>query len=118
MRYNILVTGGAGYIGSTLVPRLLEAGHHVTVLDNFLFKQTSLNNCCHYDNFSVVKGDIRSEATVLPLLKKADAIIPLAALVGAPLCNLDPVGATTINHDAITMMLKHVSPEQRILMPT
>jgi nucleoside-diphosphate-sugar epimerase len=118
MRYNILVTGGAGYIGSTLVPLLLEAGHHVTVLDNFLFKQTSLNNCCHYDNFSVAKGDIRSEHTVLPLLKKADVIIPLAALVGAPLCNLDPIGATTTNHDAITMMLKHVSPEQRILMPT
>ena len=118
MRYNILVTGGAGYIGSTLVPRLLEAGHNVTVLDNFLFKQTSLNNCCHYDNFSVMKGDIRSEGTMLPLLKKADVIIPLAALVGAPLCNLDPIGATTINHGAITMMLRHVSPQQRILMPT
>jgi nucleoside-diphosphate-sugar epimerase len=118
MKYNILVTGGAGYIGSTLVPRLLEAGHSVTVLDNFLFKQASLNNCCHYDNFSVVKGDIRTERTMLPLLKKADVIIPLAALVGAPLCNLDPVGATTTNHDAITLMLKHVSPEQRILMPT
>jgi nucleoside-diphosphate-sugar epimerase len=100
------------------VPRLLEAGHQVTVLDNLMFRQTTLNNCCHYDNFSVVKGDIRSEATLLPLLKKADVIIPLAALVGAPLCNLDPVGATTTNHDAITMMLKHVSPEQRILMPT
>lgn len=118
MRYNILVTGGAGYLGSTLVPRLLEASHHVTVLDNFLFKQASLNNCCHYDNFSVVKGDIRSEQTMLPLLKKADVIIPLAALVGAPLCKLDPIGATTTNHDAITMMLRYVSPEQRILMPT
>ncbi len=118
MRYNILVTGGAGYIGSTLVPRLLEAGHNVTVLDNFLFKQVSLNNCCHYDNFTVTKGDIRSEQTMLPLLKKADVIIPLAALVGAPLCNQDPVGATTTNHDAITMMLKHLSREQRILMPT
>ncbi|MBV8630749.1 MAG: NAD-dependent epimerase/dehydratase [Silvibacterium sp.] len=118
MRYNILVTGGAGYIGSTLVPRLLEAGHHVTVLDNFLFKQTSLNNCCQYDNFAVIKGDIRSEKTMLPLLKKADVIIPLAALVGAPLCNQDPIGATTTNHDAISMMLKHVSREQRILMPT
>lgn len=118
MRYNILVTGGAGYIGSTLVPQLLAAGHGVTVLDNFLFKQTSLNNCCHYDNFSVVKGDIRSERTMVPLLKAADVIIPLAALVGAPLCNLDPVGATTTNHDAITMMLRHVSPQQRILMPT
>lgn len=118
MTYNILVTGGAGYIGSTLVPRLLEAGHRVTVLDNFMFKQTSLNNCCHYDTFSVVKGDIRVEQTVLPLLKQADVIIPLAALVGAPLCNMDPIGATTTNHDAITMMLKHVSREQRILMPT
>jgi hypothetical protein len=55
---------------------------------------------------------------MLPLLKKADVIIPLAALVGAPLCNLDPVGATTTNREAITMMLKHVSQEQRILMPT
>lgn len=118
MQYDILVTGGAGYIGSTLVPRLLEAGHKVTVLDNFLFKQTSLNNCCHYDNFSVVKGDIRTERTIVPLLRKADVIIPLAALVGAPLCNLDPVGAASTNHDAITMMLKHVSHEQRILMPT
>jgi nucleoside-diphosphate-sugar epimerase len=118
MPCNILVTGGAGYIGSTLVPRLLHAGHEVTVIDNFMFKQTSLNDCCHYDNFSVVKGDIRTEGTMLPLLRKADVIIPLAALVGAPLCNLDPVGATTTNHGAITMMLKHVSREQRILMPT
>ena len=118
MRYNILVTGGAGYIGSTLVPRLLEAGHNVTVLDNFLFKQASLNNCCRYETFSVIKGDIRAEQTILPLLKKTDVIIPLAALVGAPLCNQDPVGATTTNHNAITMMLKHLSQEQRILMPT
>jgi nucleoside-diphosphate-sugar epimerase len=118
MAYNILVTGGSGYIGSTLVPRLLEAGHRVTVLDNFMFKQASLNNCCHYDNFTVVRGDIRVEQTMLPLLKKADIIIPLAALVGAPLCNMDPIGATTTNHDAITMMLRHVSREQRILMPT
>src|SRR5262249_27206885 len=67
---------------------------------------------------AVIKGDIRSEQTMLPLLRKADVIIPLAALVGAPLCNQDPIGATTTNHDATTMMLKHVSREQRILMPT
>ncbi|MCP3391885.1 NAD-dependent epimerase/dehydratase family protein [Bradyrhizobium sp. CCGB12] len=118
MSYNILVTGGAGYIGSTLVPRLLDAGHKVTVLDNFMFKQSSLNQCCHYDGFSVVGGDIRSEQTMQPLLKKADVIFPLAALVGAPLCSRDPIGAKTTNHDAITMMLKHVSRDQRIIMPT
>ncbi len=118
MKYNILVTGGAGYIGSILVPHLLQAGHKVTVLDNFLFRQASLNDCCHHENFSVVKGDIRAESTVLPLLRKADVIIPLAALVGAPLCNLDPVGATTTNHGAIIMMLEHLSPQQHILMPT
>ena len=68
--------------------------------------------------FQLVKGDIRSEKIVTPLMKKADIIIPLAALVGAPLCGMDPVGASTINHDAIFMMLKHVSKEQIILMPT
>ena len=118
MTYNILVTGGAGYLGSTLVPDLLDAGHKVTVLDNFMFKQTSLNSVCHNPNFSVVKGDIRIEATVAPLLREADVVIPLAALVGAPLCNLDPVGATSTNHDAITLMLKNLSPNQIVLMPT
>ncbi len=118
MSYNILVTGGAGYLGSTLVPQLLQAGNKVTVLDNFMFKQTSLNHVCHDPNFNVVKGDIRVESTIAPLLKKADIVIPLAALVGAPLCNADPVGASTINHDAIIMMLKLMSKEQYILMPT
>ncbi len=118
MSYNILVTGGAGYLGSTMVPDLLAAGHKVTVLDNFMFKQTSLNHCCHHPNFSVVKGDIRVESTMAPLMKKADVIIPLAALVGAPLCSLDPVGATTVNHDAITLMLRLLSKEQIVLMPT
>lgn len=118
MSYNILVTGGAGYLGSTLVPQLLQSGHKVTVLDNFMFKQTSLNHVCHDPNFNVVKGDIRVQATIAPLLKNADIVIPLAALVGAPLCNADPVGATTINHDAIIMMLKLMSKDQYILMPT
>ncbi len=115
---HILVTGGAGYLGSTLVPELLNAGYKVTVIDNFMFKQTSLNHVCHHPNFEVVKGDIRVESAMLPLMKKADVIIPLAALVGAPLCSKDPVGATTINHDAIMMMLKHVSKNQILLMPT
>ena len=118
MIYNILVTGGAGYLGSTLVPDLLAAGHKVTVLDNFMFKQTSLNHCCYHPNFSVVKGDIRQKDTMSKLMKEADVIIPLAALVGAPLCSLDPIGATTINHDAIELMLKLLSKDQIVLMPT
>ena len=118
MGHQILVTGGAGYLGSTLVPALLAAGHKVTVLDNFMYHQNSLAHVCHHPGFDVVRGDVRSESAVLPLLKKADIIIPLAAYVGAPLCARDPVGASSTNHDAIVMMLKHVSKHQRILMPT
>lgn len=118
MSFNILVTGGAGYLGSTMVPDLLNAGHKVTVLDNFMFQQSSLNHICNNRNFTIVKGDIRIESVMTPLLKRADIVIPLAALVGAPLCNLDPVGATTINHDAISLMIKLLSKEQIVLMPT
>ena len=118
MAFNILVTGGAGYLGSTLVPDLLSAGHKVTVLDNFMFKQASLNHCCYHPNFSVIKGDIRQKKIMSNVMKDADVIIPLAALVGAPLCNLDPIGASTINHDAIELMISMLSKEQIVLMPT
>ena len=118
MSLKILVTGGAGYLGSTMVPELLELGHQVTVVDNFIYKQSSLNHVCHKSNFKVVKGDVRIESVMKPLMKDADVIIPLAALVGAPVCNQDPVGATTINHDSIIMLLKLISKNQLILMPT
>ena len=118
MNYNILVTGGAGYLGSTMVPDLLQLGHRVTVLDSFMYKQASLNHVCHHHNFTVVKGDIRIESVMAPLIKKADIVIPLAALVGAPMCSQDPVGATTVNHDAIALMLKLLSKQQIVLMPT
>lgn len=118
MSYNILVTGGAGYLGSTMVPELLAKGHKVTVLDNFMYDQNSLAHVCHNPNFQAVRGDVRIENIVLPLVKKADIIIPLAAYVGAPLCARDPVGASSTNHDAIIMMLKNLSKHQRVLMPT
>lgn len=118
MSCNILVTGGAGYLGSTMVPDLLQLGHKVTVLDSFMYKQSSLNHVCHHPNFSVVKGDIRIEGVMAPLIKKADIVIPLAALVGAPMCSQDPVGAQTVNHDAIALMLKLLSKQQLVLMPT
>ncbi|HAH33128.1 MAG TPA: hypothetical protein DCL44_12520 [Elusimicrobia bacterium] len=116
--YNILVTGGGGYIGSVLVPELLRLGNKVTVLDNFMFRQNSLLDCCANVNFNVVRGDVRDESILKPLLQKADYIIPLAALVGAPLCNKDKIGATTINRDAIASITKLASKEQRIIMPT
>ena len=118
MKSHILVTGGAGYLGSVMVPELLNAGHKVTVLDSFRYGQNSLAHVCHHPDFEVVRGDIRLENTVLPLMRKADVIIPLAALVGAPLCARDPIGATSTNRDAILTMLKHASRDQAILMPT
>jgi len=115
---KILVTGGAGYLGSILVPELLNDEHEVTVIDNFMYKQTSLNHLCANPKFDIVRGDVRVETTMWPLLKKADIIIPLAAYVGAPLCNQDPIGASTTNKDAIFMMLKHLSKNQLVIMPT
>ena len=118
MKHNILVTGGAGYLGSTMVPALLDVGHKVTVVDNFMYGQSSLNHVCYHPNFNIIRGDIRLESIMLPLMKKADIIIPLAAYVGAPICARDPVGATTVNHDAIFMMIRHLSKNQWVLMPT
>jgi len=118
MGCNILVTGGAGYLGSILVLELLRLGHKVTVLDNFMFGQNSLLECCTYENFTVKKGDARDEEVLKPLLKNVDYIIPLAALVGAPLCNRDKIGTVTTNRDAIASIAKLTSKEQRIIMPT
>ena len=115
---NILITGGAGYIGSVLVPELLHDGHNVTVLDNFIFGQSSLNHVCYHPNFRVHRGDVRIEADLLPLMKDADIIIPLAAYVGAPFCDRDPIGATTTNKDAIFMMMKYLDKDQVVIMPT
>jgi nucleoside-diphosphate-sugar epimerase len=114
---KILLTGGAGYIGSVLTPTLLAQGYEVTVLDNFMFHQNSLADCCQYDGFQVVRGDCRDEDTVKYLLKDADVIIPLAALVGAPLCKNDKIATQTINFDAVNMLCRLASKEQRILMP-
>ena len=82
---NILVTGGAGYIGCILTEYLLQMGHEVTIIDNFMYKQIGLNHLCENKNLTIVNGDIRNPHHMNPLLKKADVIIPLAALVGAPL---------------------------------
>jgi nucleoside-diphosphate-sugar epimerase len=115
--YSILVTGGAGYLGSILVPELLGLGHRVTVIDNFMYRQNSLAQNCANSRFDVVNGDSRDEQAMRPLLAKADVVIPLAALVGAPLCRRDPIAATTTNRDAVAMMTKILSRDQRVVMP-
>jgi nucleoside-diphosphate-sugar epimerase len=114
---SILITGGAGYLGSTLAPALLREGYRVTVLDNFMFGQASLNQLCADPNFDVHRGDARDPEVLKPLLRDADLIIPLAALVGAPLCNNDKLGAESINHGAVVTLIQLASKQQRIMMP-
>lgn len=116
-KHKILVTGGAGYIGSVLVPELLKIGHAVTVLDNFMYGQNSLLDCCSSDNFTIVCGDVRDEHVMRSLIKEADYIFPLAALVGAPLCKKDKVGTVSVNRDAIALLVKLTSKDQRIIIP-
>ncbi len=115
---KILVTGAAGYIGSVLVPTLLKEKHQVAALDNFMYNQTSLLDCCHDENLTVIRGDTRDESLMKKLLKSADAIFPLACLTGAPLCAKDPVGAQTTLLGAVQMILKIRSKSQMIIFPT
>jgi len=117
MSLNILVTGGAGYLGSVMVPELLKLGHKVTVLDTFMFAQNSLADVCYMDSFNVVRGDARDKALLKTLCRDKDVVIPLAALVGAPLCNRDMIGTTTTNRDAIQTLSDLLSKEQKVLMP-
>ena len=115
---RILVTGGAGYLGSILVPTLLARGCSVTVVDSFLYGQTSLLDCCADEKLSIVRGDVRDERLMRPLLQKADVIMPLACLVGAPLCAQKPLEARSINLDAIVWLLQNASKSQRFISPT
>jgi len=115
---KILITGGAGYLGSVMVPELLKKGHEVTVIDNFMYNQSSLLDVCFDDKLVVVRGDARDQDLFRKYLKTADAIIPLACLTGAPLCKKDPVAAQTIIVDAVRMILEMRSPEQIVIYPT
>jgi nucleoside-diphosphate-sugar epimerase len=115
---KVLITGGAGYLGSVLSPFLLAEGLEVTVLDNFLFSQNSLMDCCGHDRFRILRGDVRDERILKEALTGQDFIIPLAALVGAPLCNLDQTGALSVNQTAVESLCRLASKSQGILYPT
>jgi len=118
MTLRILVTGGAGYLGSVLCERLLDAGHHVTVLDSLLYQQNSLFHLCANARFEFVHGDARDNSVVGGLAKDADVLIPLAAIVGAPACDRDPLLARSVNLEAIRLLNRVRSSGQLIVYPT
>ena len=118
MTQNVLLTGAAGYLGSILIPELLSQGYTVTALDTFSRNDTALTAVCANEHFTPVKGDARDEKLIKSLLSKADIVIPLAALVGAPLCKEDPINARLTNLDAINMLVSNLNKDQKIIYPT
>lgn len=114
---KVLITGGAGYIGSVLVPYLLDLGHEVTVLDNLRYGQSSLFGVCYHPRFNFINGDVRDEETVKFALKNVDVVIPLAASVGAATCSSDPRYAEQVNVDSIKILSKLISKDQKVLFP-
>lgn len=115
---RILVTGGAGYIGSVLAPSLLDDGHEVTVVDTFMYGQTPLLDCCVNPRLTIVRGDARDKSLISGLVAGADAVLPLACLTGAPICAKDPWAARAVNFDAIRMIAEQISPEQMLVFPS
>lgn len=114
---NILVAGGAGYIGAVLVPALLNEGHYVTVLDSFMYQQTSLLDCCHDMRLKIVRGDVRDKKILSELVPWADAILPLACLTGAPICARDPETAMAVNFNAVKNLADLMSSRQMMIFP-
>lgn len=114
---NILITGGAGYIGSLLTKKLLDGGHNVTVLDNFRYRQNSLLDCCSKENFTIINGDARDEETLKKAMYEKDFIIPLAAVVGFPACDKDKTSALSTNFGAIMTLTKLRDENSKIIFP-
>ncbi|MDI6761918.1 MAG: NAD(P)-dependent oxidoreductase [Thermodesulfobacteriota bacterium] len=118
MRTCVLITGSAGYLGSILCEHLLNAGYQVTAIDNLMYGQQSLFHLCSHPHFEFVWGDARNEKLMRDLMKDADVLIPLAAVVGAPACDQDPQLARSVNLEAIQMLNRLRSPNQLVIFPT
>tara|TARA_R110000822_G_scaffold100797_8_gene226630 strand:+ start:1445 stop:2374 length:930 start_codon:yes stop_codon:yes gene_type:complete len=114
---KVLITGGAGYIGSELTACLLSEGHEVICLDNLMYDKTSLLRYSLQDNFQFIKGDVRNLNSLSKLMAKVDVIIPLAALVGFPLCRDNPRDAKEINHEVNAWIAKMKSKDQLVIYP-
>jgi len=115
---RILITGGAGYLGSVLCEHLLSSGHQVTVVDNLIYQQQSLAHLSANPRFEFVLGDVRDKSLMCRLVKEADVLIPLAAVVGTPACDRDPWLARSVNLDAIRLCNRLRSPSQVVIFPT
>ena len=114
---RILITGGAGYIGSILTPLLLDQGYQVTVYDNLIYNQISVLNWLIYPNFRFVKSDVIDFEVLKQEIMKHDIIIPLAAIVGAPACSSKIELTKLINYESIKFIVKNSSSDQKILYP-
>ncbi len=115
---NILVTGGAGYIGSKLVTKLLNHNFSVTVIDSLKFSSKSLNHLFNKKNFNFINGDVRNKKLMKSLIKKNEFIIPLAALVGAPLCKKNKKEAISVNLKSIKLLMRNISNKNKIVYLT
>ena len=117
MNEKILVTGGAGYIGSVMVPNLISLGYKVTVIDNFRYNQLSLLNYAYSQNLNIIKDNVENANLFKEQISKHDIIIPLAAIVGAPACSSNPELAKVINTTQISTLVKNISKDQKIIFP-
>jgi len=114
---RVLITGGAGYIGSRLTELLLEKSYKVTVLDNFMYNQTSLLHLCHYKDLKIINKDVSDFAFLGRLVSEYDIVIPLAAIVGAPACEKDKGLATRVNYMQIEAIVDSLGADQKLIMP-
>ena len=114
---KVLITGGAGYLGSTLSEYLLDSGYYVTVLDNLMYKQLSLLHLYKRENFNFILGDVRDKEFLQSLVREHDVIIPLAAIVGMPACEKNPQLATDVNYNQIAHIVGILKNNQKLILP-